>query len=544
MQKKFLLLLVFFFIALTINSYSYVSVDINQSRCWEREGTATAGYPDGTNLCDTPSNLNADDSLYESTGSGPNNFAEIRTSHNHIFPDNCYLVSVEACVDFYSVNIVTCTGVQVSNDEGSSWSSSFGACPTSDLGTVCYDVTSLRNWASNCSDFSGNKSEIFIELSYRGNNIMYTDYVAYKVNYTTNPNLTNPYIIPQTAYNNNTLNCSVNITDAEETSLTVNFTWFQNNNLNSSFDAEVLCQRDTVCYTSSLVTGLEIGHNWTCSAIVFDGYLYSEWKNSTPITISNREPIVKNISINENTSINLLAAQNKSVSCTGSLVEYDGYQDISSVSAAFYNTDLGFTSSSSDNRSAHYTNSSCFFSAQPGSEQEFNCSFSLDYYAVNGTWECEVSVSDNQGSTNILRENIEVNPLTAIGVSLGVLDFDKIQVMGTSGDVSLGIINYGNIDLDLEVFAYASEEDDETAFICELGEIPLSNLRYSLFSGIEFDLMNQITGKSSPSFINFNLLRRAWEDPESQKNLYWKLRIPSFREGFCEGKLVFSAIPN
>jgi len=524
---------------------AFTSIDVNQSRCWEREGSSTAGYPDGTNTCETAFNVNSDNGLYETTNVGNNNYAELRTAHNFNSPNNCFLLGVEACVDFYTGNLDSCTGVQVTNDGGGSWSTSFGSCPTSDSGVVCYDVSGLRTWSSDCTDFSSNQAEIFIELGYKGNNQLLTDYVYYRVNYTIPPNITAVSTLPSgDLYSNDTLNCSAFVLDGDDTSITVNFTWYQNDVPNITYDIQEICTNNTLCNTSVIIpsSGLEIGHNWTCSVIPYDGYVYGEWRNSTTITVLNRAPQIDSLSINKGFNIDLLAGQNKTVSCNGSFTEVDGYTDINTLNATFFSSGTGTLLGDIDNRTNHYTNTSCSFTNNPGSSQDYNCSFSLDYYAVNGTWTCVVYIEDGAGDVHNLQDTIDINPMTAIGVASAVADFGKVQAMGTSPQVPLNVVNFGNIELDLNIFAYASNESDERAMNCTEGDIPFSNMRFNLTSGLTFSEMTPITGKSSPTFIEFDLFRRVWDGPESTKPTYWRVQVPFGSEGICYGKLVFSAI--
>ena len=103
-------------------------------------------------------------------------------------------------------------------------------------------------------------------------------------------------------------------------------------------------------------------------------------------------------------------------------------------------------------------------------------------------------------------------------------------------------INFGNIGLDLNIFAYATDETDERAMNCTEGDIPFNNMRFNLTSGLNFNIMTPITGKSSPTFVDFNLSQRIWDDSETLKPTYWRVQVPFGSEGICYGKLVFSAM--
>ncbi len=520
-----------------------LSVSIIQDRCWKREDQTTPGIPIGTTLCDNPTYTEVDDSTnYEQIGgSVSNSWNSIRTAHNYAFPQNCSMLAVDACVDFYCSNTNICNGTLVTRNEGGAWSTSFGTCPASDQGTICYDVTAAVSWAADCSDFQNNQSEILIDLLTLGKKTMYVDYIAYRVNYTTNPNLTNPVIIPFPAYNNDTLNCSTNVIDAEETTLYVNFTWYQNGAQVTAYDAQRTCANNTQCFTSVLVPSadLSIGDNWTCSAIVYDGFTLSTWKNSTMLSVLNRDPFINNVTINNNESINLLAAQNRTVECNGTVTEYDGFRDITNINATFYSSGTGARENDPDNSTNHYTNISCSFTNNLGSEQFYSCTFPVSYNAVNGTWTCRVNIIDRNGSTNTLQSTININPLVAIELSPQIADFGNVPINQISPDVPISVINYGNMMLDLELYAYALVDTDGLAMDCTTGNIDTTNERLNLTSGINFFSMTPVGNKTDPNILDFNLVPS--NGAGSQKDIFWKLRSPQFTGGLCEGKVVFTA---
>jgi len=95
---------------------------------------------------------------------------------------------------------------------------------------------------------------------------------------------------PTTAYANDSLNCSVNVTDSDVSFVDVNFTWYVNSARNISFDTMVNCSIESICYSDTLFTNLSKYDNYTCSAIGRSGPFYSNWTNSTEVMALNSLP--------------------------------------------------------------------------------------------------------------------------------------------------------------------------------------------------------------------------------------------------------------
>lgn len=106
------------------------------------------------------------------------------------------------------------------------------------------------------------------------------------------PALSQPIIAPRTPYENQSLNCSANITSQSigmQEWLNISFTWFKNNIAVHDFDSNVSAANGTIIFTNVLVNeGNVISmDNWTCSARVNDGIYFSAWLNSSVVQINN-----------------------------------------------------------------------------------------------------------------------------------------------------------------------------------------------------------------------------------------------------------------
>ncbi|RJQ17201.1 hypothetical protein C4573_04070 [Candidatus Woesearchaeota archaeon] len=99
------------------------------------------------------------------------------------------------------------------------------------------------------------------------------------------------------------MSCYANFIDLEQTLINVSFIWFRNGTQNNSWNATVEGSNATNIYTTLNITGtnLSLGDNWTCSARAHDGFNYTDWYNSTTITVQNGVPSIVNVAITPTT---------------------------------------------------------------------------------------------------------------------------------------------------------------------------------------------------------------------------------------------------
>lgn len=255
----------------------------------------------------------------------------------------------------------------------------------------------------------------------------------------------------------------------------------------------------------------------------------------------NSFPFISDIRIED--PINLLAASNKTVYCNGTIEDSDTYLDIVSVNASLFFKDL--TPESDNNRSTKYFNSSCTLLNPSGDNIEFACGFDVEYYANNGSWYCNASALDMINSTNSSEITTTVNDLIALSVT-PVIDYYLLEPLQISpNDIASNITNYGNVPIDLSIYAYAQTDDDNLAMTCTKGQISYEYEKFSASIGQDFSVMQEVNNKLSPVFVDFNLDQKVFGATEnSMKSLYWKLQIPFAADGSCNGKVVFSAVSN
>ncbi|MEE9525615.1 MAG: hypothetical protein V3V78_03360, partial [Candidatus Woesearchaeota archaeon] len=122
------------------------------------------------------------------------------------------------------------------------------------------------------------------------------------------PNSTTPIITPATAYTNNNLNCTFTVTDEDNDSLSVNYTWY---------NGSTLVITGTMNVTNGTLTSISLGsantskgETWNCSIIPFDGIAYGIEKSITK-TIQNSlptSPIIDLLPNNPNADQDLVAS--------------------------------------------------------------------------------------------------------------------------------------------------------------------------------------------------------------------------------------------
>jgi hypothetical protein len=248
----------------------------------------------------------------------------------------------------------------------------------------------------------------------------------------------------------------------------------------------------------------------------------------------NDRPYFSSIAIG--TPINLNAGSNKTVFCNGTVIDEDSYQDIYNINATLRLD--GINTADPLNRSNHYLNSSCSLFNGLGNSIDFRCSFELEYYAYNGTWQCNASAVDAVNATNTSKADFTVNQLLAFGISPELIDYGNLQIMQISPqDIVLNVTNYGNVDLDMNLSAYALVQGDGLALDCIEGTIPYGYERFDFLSG-SYLAMIPI---SADSAADMNLTRNIYGTSASMKQVFWKIQIPFGVSGKCNGKVLFSA---
>ncbi|MEM2121918.1 MAG: hypothetical protein QXU20_04650 [Candidatus Woesearchaeota archaeon] len=260
------------------------------------------------------------------------------------------------------------------------------------------------------------------------------------------------------------------------------------------------------------------------------------------VNVTNVAPSIVSITVNRvgyapGTNIDLIPGTVTPVECNGTINDTNGYQDISSVSAVFYDN-LVALPTSPDNNETHYTNSSCALSAGSGLSKNFHCYFEVLYYANNASWTCNVTAYDLDGAYNSSTNTTNINILVALNVSNTTIDYGNMAPLETSSSsVIENITNHGNVQIDLTL--------NGTDMTCPnpFPAIPVGNQHYNVTGTDQsYDLMAALT-LAPVTVTAFNLPKRNDTDAlKAIRMTYWRISIPAGLKGVCQGNITFAAL--
>lgn len=272
----------------------------------------------------------------------------------------------------------------------------------------------------------------------------------------------------------------------------------------------------------------------------------------TKLNVWNTQPTVYNVIVNPS-SIDLTPGNITLVTCNGSVYDRDGWQDISNLSASFYDTNFGDGSSGDNNY--RYINSTCGNGSSctviSSTNVSCSCSINVWYYAFNSTWQCNFTATDRGGNATERIQNLTDSGLSAIAtvntvLAVGVpdeIDFGNLSVTETSNEIAANMTNFGNVNISVSVRGYAGNDPTSNiSMTCDYGNISLINERYSLSNGTTFASKTILTNASVPLVMN---LTNRLNDSQTVfgydvNTTYWMLQIPTTVGGYCNGTIEFT----
>ncbi|MCX6710607.1 MAG: DUF2341 domain-containing protein [Candidatus Woesearchaeota archaeon] len=290
----------------------------------------------------------------------------------------------------------------------------------------------------------------------------------------------------------------------------------------------------------NISSGLSPCPNWTLQCVAFDSITSSAPLNSTKARIPgcNLLPTITLLSFDDANptlppQIDLTVGGITAVLCNGTASDPDGYFDIVNVSAVLYASGNGTLPTSPPDNNTLYQNSSCTLSdGYSATKKDFNCSFSLFYYAQNGTWSCNATATDSQSASGSAVANSTVNNLIAFNLSSLILDYGNlVPGSASASSVVYYITNLGNTRIDLSL--------NGTNMSCTIGAIGASYQHYNI-TGTD-QAYAQMRALSNSAFLasDFNLDKKVTSD--SNRTTYWRIQIPQAVKGSCTGIIALSA---
>jgi len=280
--------------------------------------------------------------------------------------------------------------------------------------------------------------------------------------------------------------------------------------------------------------------------ITMESYFVGGATNMTSLAkvyISNSEPNITGLRISPD-PVDLVPGNTTQVNCTASVWEYNGYLDLNVTNATLYHQTESQDSDADDNN-YHYTNNSC---TCVGGGSPYNasctCSFDVWYYAYNGSWTCNVTVGDGQFYST-KNKSVTVNPVIGVGVP-DEIDYGNMSVSQTSNFIRANFSNWGNLPINISIRGFGGTDESvpgvgQYAMLCELGNISMDYMKYSLNMSITFANMTNLTNtRAGLPNIKLPVRTNDLQYGNDTNATYWKLYIPWTRGGHCNGTVEFT----
>jgi hypothetical protein len=256
---------------------------------------------------------------------------------------------------------------------------------------------------------------------------------------------------------------------------------------------------------------------------------------TTKVNITNAAPDV--LALNITSPIILNAGSSKTVYCNATIRDWNGHNDILGANATFYY--YTNQSNSPDNNNSHYTNTTCVEASNDGNfTSNYTCTFSVLYFASNGSWYCNVSAWDNKYFTS-LNSTASITALYALNVT-DIIDYGNLSVNDYSNNTTAIVTNFGNMNVNVSVLGYGTTQGDGVGLVCQYGgNISVQNERFS--SNISADWGAKTVLATTNKDAGVTIAKQTLDGTPVTATTYWQLYVPPNPFGICTGTVRFTA---
>jgi hypothetical protein len=363
-----------------------------------------------------------------------------------------------------------------------------------------------------------------------------TNYTVVVASAAAAPTVSLVQLYPTSPNTTDSLYCNATATDADSATLTLLINWYKNG-VNQS---DLVFEADNVANGSNVNASVLLGGNttkneqWLCSVRAYDGSSYSDWLNSSSVTIQNSAPTLGAVSLVDPISLNV-GPDMTTVYCSATATDNDGFADVSTAIGKLFNETNGFAGSDDDN--IRYSNNFCNREGGSGNAVTVNCSFVLKYFASpsgGGTWNCSLNITDASGASVDRNASANLSELIAIGASPSTINYGTGIAPGdTSGTVNLNVTNYGNVRIDLEIEGENMSSAGKT-------DINVSQQKYSYYDDMSVEYDVPYTGDGS--FNSSYNLEKATSTTLSNMTKWFDLHVPiGWPAGTYTGTITLTA---
>jgi hypothetical protein len=291
----------------------------------------------------------------------------------------------------------------------------------------------------------------------------------------------------------------------------------------------------TLNFTYLLTNGQ---HNWSiwCN----DTNNFNSTSEMRNITIA-LDPIILSMDITDNLlpsgEVILNAGSTRFVNCTIIASDPQGTGNIANATAMFYYY-LNKSNDPDDNW-VHYTNTSCVVANITLQNKTFSCGFYPWYYANNGTWYCNATITNNDSLSASNNTSTIIQSLYALNVTDGI-DFGNVESEVSSLNVTANITNIGNMAVNITIQGYALAIGDNTGMNCsDNTNITITRIKFSKITTDDYTTKTSLTG----SVQNLNLqIPRQTNLTQMINTTYWQVNPdPGISTRICTGYVIFTA---
>jgi len=246
---------------------------------------------------------------------------------------------------------------------------------------------------------------------------------------------------------------------------------------------------------------------------------------------------IPELNVSVENDVVLAAGSVRTVECNVSVVDLDGEANIDNASAVFHIDSVLPTDP--DDFNDHYTNSSCTEFAASGDEKNFTCTFDVQYFALNGTWLCNVTAYDAEGLFASGVDNGTIDPLYALNVTDTLMDFGDLSGTQISANISQNISNIGNQQINVTVYGYGGQIGDNNAFSCAVDNVSVEHMRFAVNITAGYSEKETLSG--SLQQLRLSIPKQTVLGSPSMNTSYWQVQIPNNVSdvGVCNGTIVF-----
>jgi hypothetical protein len=261
----------------------------------------------------------------------------------------------------------------------------------------------------------------------------------------------------------------------------------------------------------------------------------------TRVNITGSAPTITQVQIS--TPIVLNAGNLTIITCKLLVRDYNGYDDIRRVNATlFHQTSSEYAA---DENNTHYTNTSCsnITSEQGGYYGNYTCTFLVNYYALNGTWNCTAHANDSRNLLSLPKTNSStISPLYALNVTTTLLDFGNVAGNEYSNNVTANVTNLGNININISVKGYGRTMGDGYSFVCDQGTLSVDLMHFAANTSANYAGKQNLSTTTYQSIYGLTI-NKTTNANVSLNSTYWELYAEPTQVAFgmCNGTIIFQA---